>query len=204
MRRFAPGTSVALREIWRGRVWSARPVTVVLDGDDLWMFYLPLGVRWMCPREPGGAAWHRIPHDEWELAERIWEDTHVLSFARPHDAHATLLFFERDWTPRTWYVNLQEPLRQTHLGFDYMDKDLDVLVELDGTWRWKDEDELAEAIAGGLIPAEDEPRLRAEGERAVRRILGREPPFDRDWTTWRPDPTWPMPTLPNGWDRLKP
>jgi hypothetical protein len=44
--------------------------------------------------------------------------------------------------------------------------------------------------------------MRADGERAVRRILDREPPFDRDWTTWRPDPSWPVPILPEGWDRV--
>jgi hypothetical protein len=53
-----------------------------------------------------------------------------------------------------------------------------------------------------VIPAEDEPRLRADGERAVRRVLDRAPPFDRDWTAWRPDPSWPVPVLPEGWDRV--
>ena len=57
-------------------------------------------------------------------------------------------------------------------------------------------------VRRGVIPAEDEPRMRADGERAVRRILDREPPFDLDWTTWRPDPTWPIPVLPDGWDRV--
>jgi len=166
------------------------------------MFYLPIGARWMCARTAGG-EWLRLPTDSWELAERSWDDSHVLSFARRGRAHATLLFFDKDWTPTTWYVNLQEPLRRTKVGFDYMDHDLDVLVALDGSsWSWKDEDELAEAIRRGVIPAEEEPRLRAEGERAVRRILEREPPFDRDWTAWRPDPSWQVPELPEGWERV--
>jgi len=99
-------------------------------------------------------------------------------------------------------VNLQEPLRKTRIGFDTLDHELDVIVEFNGSWRWKDEDELAEAISRGLLPAEDEPRLRSEGERAVRRIVEREPPFDRDWSDWRPDPAWPVPALPEGWDRI--
>ena len=100
-------------------------------------------------------------------------------------------------------MNLEEPLRRTAIGFDTLDHELDVIVELDGSWRWKDEDDLAEVDPPGRDPdAEDEPRLRADGERAVRRILDREPPFDRDWTAWRPDPSWPIPVLPDGWDRV--
>jgi uncharacterized protein len=200
VRRFEPGEPVALREIWKGRIWSARPATVVSDDNPL-MFYLPIGVRWMCPR--AGGEWLRIPRDEWQLVERSWSDTRVLSFARVGEGHATLLFFDRDWTPRTWYVNLQEPLRRTSVGFDHMDQHLDALVAIDrSAWSWKDEDELGEAISGGSLPPEDASRLRSEGERAVRRILDREPPFDQDWSDWRPDPSWPVPTLPEGWDRI--
>jgi len=113
-----------------------------------------------------------------------------------------LLFLRPDGSARSWYVNLEEPLRRTELGFDTLDHELDVIVELDGSWRWKDEDDLAESIRRGVIPAEEEPRLRADGERAVRRIVDREPPFDRDWSAWRPDPAWPLPVLPEGWDRV--
>jgi hypothetical protein len=31
-------------------------------------------------------------------------------------------------------------------------------------------------------------------------VLAGEPPFDRDWKDWRPDPGWPFPQLPEGWD----
>jgi len=27
-------------------------------------------------------------------------------------------------------------------------------------------------------------------------------PFDRDWSTWRPDPAWPLPALPTDWAEL--
>jgi hypothetical protein len=33
-------------------------------------------------------------------------------------------------------------LRRTRLGFDTRDQALDVVVEPDGTWQWKDEDQL--------------------------------------------------------------
>jgi predicted RNA-binding protein associated with RNAse of E/G family len=199
MRRFAPGEAVALREIWRDRIWSARPATVVRDDDELALFLVPSGVRWMCPRTPAG-PWLRLKREVWELDERTW-DTNVLSFADPGEAHAVMLFFDEDWTARSWYVNLQEPLRRSAPGFDYLDQALDVVVSLDrSSWRWKDEDELAEEVRLGVFSEEEAVAFRAEGERAVRRLLDGEPPFDREWSSWRPDPAWPIPELPEGWD----
>ena len=123
----------------------------------------------------------------------------MLSFAWPGVGHAVLLFFDRAWSPTTWYVNVQDPYAPVPGGFDTMDHDLDVLVALDGTSvRWKDEDELLEDVRLGNYTQDEAATFRAEGERGVRRILEREPPLDRDWTTWRPDASWPPPTLPAG------
>ena len=41
-----------------------------------------------------------------------------------------------------WYVNLQKPFRRTARGFETMDLMLDLVVEVDRSWWWKDEDEL--------------------------------------------------------------
>ena len=61
------------------------------------------------------------------------------------------------------------------------DQALDVLVEPDGTWRWKDEDDLAEAQALEIWTADEAAAIRAEGERviAVR-------PWPTGWESWRP------------------
>lgn len=201
MDRFEIGRAVALREVWRDRVWSARPATVVADDGELQMFYVPIGARWMSPRDDDGTML-RARRDRWTLGESTWEDHHVLSFAWPGVGHAVLLFFDREWSPTTWYVNVQEPLRRSPIGFDTMDQDLDVLVATDGSSvRWKDEDELLEDVRLGTYTDEEAASFRSEGERGVRRILDREPPLDSDWTTWRPDPSWPPATLPSDWDR---
>ena len=199
--RWKPGDRIALREIWRGRIWAARPAIVVQDADDGQMFFVAAGMRWMCPRDASG-GWLRLPQDDWTLAEREW-DSNALSFAWAGVAHAVLAFWERDWTHRGWYVNLQEPLRRTEVGFDYMDRELDVVIAPDlSSWSWKDEDELEEAVRRGIYTRAAARRFREEGERAIRRVTHREPPFDQDWTGWRPDPSWPVPELPPGWERI--
>jgi predicted RNA-binding protein associated with RNAse of E/G family len=200
VRRFEPGVTIALRQTWGGRVWAARPATVVEDAPEQTMLFAPIGIRWMAPFHDGKRL--KVPQAEFEIVPQRYDEAHVLSFSWPDTWYAVLLFLRKDWQPWSWYVNLEEPLRRTAIGFDTLDHELDVIVELDGSWRWKDEDDLAESIRRGVIHAEDEPRLRADGERAVRRILDREPPFDRDWTTWRPDPSWQVPILPEGWDRV--
>lgn len=200
MRR-QPGAAVVLRETWRGRIWTARPAIVVRDAEDAQMFFVSAGMRWMCPHAPDGTQL-RLPRNGWTLAERQW-DTNALSFAWPGVAHAILAFWEPDWVFRGWYVNLQEPLRRTAVGFDYMDHALDIVIAPDlSTWSWKDEDELEEAVARGVFSREQASAFRGEGERALARILNREPPFDGNWTAWRPDASWPVPVLPPGWDQL--
>jgi len=199
VRAFEPGEPAALREIWEGRVWSARPVTVVEDAGEQITLFIPAGAHWMAPFRDGQRL--KIQEPEWELVEQPYK-AHVLSFAWPGSSAAVLLFFGSDWSPSHWYVNLEDPLRRSPVGFDTLDHKLDAIVELDGSWSWKDEDELAEIIERGLLDPTDEEGLRAQAEGAVRRIAEREPPFDRDWFGWRPDPGWPEPTLPGGWDRV--
>ena len=101
-----------------------------------------------------------------------------------------------------WYVNLEEPYRRTALGFATMDLVLDVIIEPDRSWRWKDEDELTTFVARGVFNPAVAGRAREEGLRVVRRAENNEPPFDEPWPEWRPDPSWTVPVLPDGWDRL--
>ena len=38
----------------------------------------------------------------------------------------------------------------------------------------------------------------------IEAIERREWPFASEWRDWRPDPAWPIPRLPDGWDVLEP
>lgn len=199
MRRWSPGDAIVLREIWRGEVFEARPAIVVEDRPERTTLLVPGRVR--CGVPVGEDGNHlRLPDRPWRLEERARGPNPVLSFAWPATPYAVLRWHTPDGV-HAWYVNLQDPLRRAAIGFDTTDHALDVIVNADGSSEWKDEDELAQAVANGLFTSADAEHFRADGERAVARILDREPPFDRDWSSWRPDPSWPVPTLPAGWDR---
>ncbi len=196
---FRTGDPVVIRELWRGRVFEARPTIVVEDGPDQVTLFLPGGVRCGRPVDHHGREL-RLPDRPWRLEEHPRGPQPILSFAWPETPYAVLLMAigrER----RVWYVNLQDPLARTPIGFDTVDHALDVVIELDrSSWRWKDEEDLRDAVRAGLFSEAEAVGFRAWGERAVDRVLRGDPPFDRDWSTWRPDPTWEEPELPPGWD----
>jgi hypothetical protein len=126
----------------------------------------------------------------------VWHSYRVLILVRPGDGFAfELLWRADDDTFAAWYVNLQEPLRRTALGFDTDDLVLDIWVEPDGSWEWKDEDELEVAVALGRFTAAQAAEIRSVGERVVA-----ERPWPTGWEEWRPDPSWQLPRLPDGWD----
>lgn len=197
------GDQVLLREVWRGRVWSAKPVTVVQDGPDLVALYMAPGTRWKQPRTLDGGPL-RLPAEDWLLADVEWLGGYALHLATPGAGHSVVGLWQADGTFSHWHVNLQEPLRRTSLGFDYMDQLLDIVVSPDlSEWAWKDEQELNEAQARGLISPARAREIRAEGERVIELIRARRPPFSSGWEHWSPDPAWPIPDLPAGWDIVR-
>lgn len=199
MRRFEPGEVVALRENVRDRIWTAIPAHVVEDTSARRVFHIAPRTIFRSPRGDDG-SWLRLPTREWSLEERAWDPVEILSFAVDGIACGFLLMRDPEGQPVRWYLNLESPLRRSPVGFDYTDHVLDVIVELDGSWRWKDEDELREAVRLGLFTQDEASSFYRDGERAVAMLRDHEPPFDRDWSSWQPDSAWPPPRLPEGWD----
>jgi predicted RNA-binding protein associated with RNAse of E/G family len=197
-----PGEAVAVREIWDGRVWSATPAVVVQDDPSERRFYIPAGtsMKYAVDRDQREL---RLYANRWTLADRTFSRS-MLSFSWPDVPYAVLALWEADGRFAGWYVNLETALGRDGRCYDFVDHCLDVLVPPDGSsWTWKDEDELEEAVRREILTAEQAVALRIDGERAARRLLDRAPPFDRDWSGWRPDPAWPVPTLPEGWNRVE-
>ena len=100
--------------------------------------------------------------------------------------------------PRTGHtVNLEEPHTFGERTISTRDHVLDIWVPFDtGTPQWKDEDELEASIAAGRMTPDEAAAARAEGERVMR-----ERPWPTGWEDFEPDPSWPLPTLFEGWDR---
>jgi hypothetical protein len=181
--------NAVVRDMWSGRVVGAHACRIVEEREDLIALWIPAGAPQRLPADKDGALLRTV-QDEWALVPSAWARSGLM-VARPGAAHSIWIFFD---TPG-WYLNLEEPLRRTRIGFDRLDQKLDVLIEPNGSWRWKDEDELEEAAQLGIV---DAAAVRAEAARVLA-----DPPWPTGWEDWRPDPAWPMPQLPEGWDRVE-
>jgi len=200
---WSSGDQIVMRYLNDRRISFARPVTVVEDTDERVVLYLaartPTKRRVRLdgtpiPRETPYADRFGQP---WRLGDGVWGHSDVVLVSPPRAAHSIWLFFDPARTHRGWYVNLQEPLRRTAVGFDSVDHVLDLWIEPDGKWAWKDEDELQAAVEVGRFTPEEAAAIRAKGERVVC-----EWPIPTGLEAWRPDPAWPIPQLPAGWERF--
>src|SRR5688500_4032149 len=178
MRDWRAGDHVLLREIFRNRIWTVRPLTVAHATDELIALYLAPGTVFKVPAFTHHRELLRRLRDGWSLTDYEWTRGRCLYLLMPHVAHAIhLRCLAPDWRVGGWYVNLQEPIRATAVGDDTMEQILDVVIEPDLSWRWKDEDELDEAIGLGVLTPLQAESVRGEGVRVIRRLEARKPPF---------------------------
>jgi hypothetical protein len=188
-----PGEAIIRREVWRGEPYGAWGGHVVLDEDDLLVLYMPTGspLEFSCDFFGGPHPWGR---------QRRWYGHGVLQLQRPGEMHSVWVFWdgpERELA--AWYVNIQEPFRRTPIGFDTQDLELDIVVERDGTWTVKDDEQLPQWVERGRYTEAQVAAIRAEGARVIAELEAGRRWWSDDWATWEPDPDWPAPTLPEGW-----
>lgn len=184
-----PGEIVVWRERWRGRHYFSAPVRVVEDSLAQLVFHLADGTRYSFPP----ASWPFAAEHPW-AARGEWTGHGLLVRHRPGDAHTVWHIWEGEERGFAgWYVNMQAPLERDGDAFDTQDHELDIRVAPDGTWRWKDEQELQDWVRRGRFTREEVEAIRTEGERVLA-----EWPFPTGWEEWVPDPSWPVPSLRDG------
>ncbi len=84
-----------------------------------------------------------------------------------------------------------------------MDHALDVVISPDmSEWKWKDEDEFAEAQKVGFYSREKAREIWAEGEKAVRLVTSERRSLYEEWKKWQVNPQWEIPQLSALWDRM--
>jgi len=204
---FEPGQPVVLR--YRRNVPGEViiPVRIVEDGPSHLAFYTAPGTPYKgqatvdgqrLSREMDFVARERLDKG---FADDTWRGNHTLQLIRPGEPRATwLLWSENDWTLRAYYVNLQAPIQRTAIGFDTADYLLDLDITPGLEWTWKDQAEVEDARAHGIVAPDILDRMEAEGERAIHDIEARTWPFNAGYESWRPDPEWDIPSLPDSWD----
>jgi uncharacterized protein DUF402 len=194
-----------LSRVWTGHVAAD-------DEHGLWLWFAT-GSTYRDIGAADGRAFRDVPFGEWgatpkKLIEKVWQGDALM--LHPHQGdYSVWFFFSPTGQFRSWYVNLEEPGARWDdgeaAGIDTIDYDLDIVVESDRRWHWKDADEFAYHLAYPDVYWVDDPApVRAEGERVIDLVEAGAFPFDGLRTDFRPDPQWTIPTrLPVGWDRRR-
>jgi len=210
--RFEPGRLVVHRNMRQQRFGWVRPARVVSDDERGLLIWIERGTPTVTEVADDGRGMRAMSFSEWiTCAHRPqigrWNGPGVLKFLPTGGAHSVWWFRDDAGRFTNWYVNLEEPgVRWDDgdlAGVDILDQDLDVVVQPDLSWEWKDEDEFTERLAfPGHYWVADEAAVRAEGERVIKLAEAGDFPFDGTWCDFLPDPSWTPPTaLPAGWDR---
>jgi hypothetical protein len=193
------------RNVFRGKVRSAWPGRVVHDtGTEL---------AWVCwpgtelTSEASYAEAIRtgdhserdelseLVSGEWSLGTSVLADLTILGFQLP-DVWFSVLLFWAHGDFRSWYVNFEQPYVRTPIGFDTCDHVIDLVCSPDGTYRWKDEDQYAQGRKLNVISDAQHVEIERAKEHALTMFAQRTGPFEEHWRSWRPDPDWALPVLP--------
>jgi Protein of unknown function (DUF402) len=187
------GDVVLKRSIYRGNVRWMFPHHFVGEWDGRLAIYCGPGNQGKAMRRGPDGYLKRWMTDAPPFPTE-WEQTHVLRFERPGARNSVEIYWTTGWEQMSWYVNLQTPVVVNGRCIDTTDQALDVLAFPDGTWRWKDEDELAEAVSLGIWSEAEAEEIRQEGERVLA-----QPPWPTGWENWRPPLEWTPLGLPRDW-----
>lgn len=185
------------------KVFWAFPTIVVKDEPDLIALYMPAGVL-------GRNVTHKpAPEElfslnELRVVEYTWQRTDVLMLIVPGEAFSTYLMWETGTKNlECLYVNLQDPIKRTPIGFDTMDHMLDIVIHPDmSEWEWKDQDEFSAAQEAGFYSDEMVKKIYTEGEKAVRLITSERRSLYQEWKKWQANPEWELPKLSPLWDEV--
>ena len=137
-----------------------------------------------------------------QLEERVSGDYHVLTLTPPNSWRSIWLFWTVEWKFERWYVNLQAPIHRMSRCILVRDYALDIAVNPDMSWSWKDGDEFEELIGRGFFTERQVSSIQAEADRIVQVIENKGSPFSDGWEKWRPDTNWPVPEVPEDWHIL--
>lgn len=193
-----PGEPIVRREVLNdGRPWLGAMVYVVEDSDDQLVTYLPGGTEFgfLDGQFPTRSGQH-----PWNHGSRSWEGHGTLMVQRPGEDHAVWHFWDDpNRSFQCWYVNLQEAFRRTAIGYDTQDLELDIVVALDGSWAFKDQELLAEHVERGRYRAEQVDEVLTLGHELSAKLEAGKHWWDDAWSRWRPETSWSPIPLPPGW-----
>jgi Protein of unknown function (DUF402) len=162
----------------------AFPHYVVIDRADLVALYIPVGSTGLA------TASREQFWGEADPAPFEWHSHDVLRLTPVGAWHSVDLFFTPGSGFAGWYVNFQAPLERIPSGFVTCDLELDIWVEPDRAWSWKDRVEFEQSVDLGRITSREAAAIESDARRVIARCEAADAPFGDEWIGWRPDAGW--------------
>jgi len=202
------GDVIVWRGIYRNQVWHAQPVIVVEDTPEEMCVTLLPGTECVAPegyldgKDSAKRRWS-FKEKDWKLENYAWRTNRLLILLEPDTYYSTMFFWRADSNDfLLYYINFQLPFQRSHCGIDTLDLDLDLIINPDFSFRWKDEDDYQKAIDHEVIMPEWTQAIEIAKNEIFNKLEKRQYPYDGSWLNWMPDPNWLPPKLPENWDKI--
>ncbi len=200
MKLWNPGDTAAIRGMINGKLWLAQSVKVVQDTPSETVLLLAPGAecaypsgywRWKRHDFSQGTRWDDALSMAWTLRRFAWHTKRLLILMEPEKIYATYIMWD-DATDAFlgYYINFQTPFERSPAGFDTLDLELDIEIDPQFTWAWKDAQLYSEGIRLGCIAQTDADSIECAKPGIFEMIANRTYPLDGSWVNWRPDPAW--------------
>jgi protein associated with RNAse G/E len=202
------GDVIVWRGIYRNRVWHAQPVIVVKDTPEEIAVTLLPGTDCVAPegyldgKDSNKRRWS-FKDKDWGSQNYLWRTNRLLILLEPQKYYSTMYFWQEDNNEfLCYYINFQLPFQRSHYGIDTLDLDLDIIINPDFTWHWKDVEDYQKAIDNGVIFPEWTREIDTAKQEIFGKLEKRQYPYDGSWLNWMPNPAWSPPKLPENWDKI--
>jgi len=203
------GEDIVLRCIFNRRVSYAQSVTVIQDTEEeTALLLLPEAqcaategyFTWRTGDNSLGSRWDEARKGNWNLREFSWATNRFLFLLWPNKFYSIYLIWNQQSDELVcYYVNFQTPLRRSRTGFDIFDLELDIVVNPDFTWKWKDMEDYQDGILAGCIQPEWVKGIEEAQAEVFSMLEKRAYPFDGSWLDWKPSALHAPAQLPLGW-----
>ncbi|MCI0610546.1 MAG: DUF402 domain-containing protein [Anaerolineae bacterium] len=150
-----------------------------------------------------GRRWWDFKNQPWKLKTYIWRTNRLLLILEPEKYYSTMYFWNHESNEfLCYYINFQLPFKRSDCGIDTLDLDLDLLINPDFSFEWKDVDDYQKAIDNEVIFPDWAHGIDSAKQEIFSRLEKCSYPYDGFWLDWMPDPNWLPPKLPENWDKI--
>jgi protein associated with RNAse G/E len=202
------GDVVSWRGIYRERIWHSQTVIVVRDTPEEIALTLLPGAECIAPegylqgKNSEKRRWN-FKEKDWQVERYSWRTNRLLLLMEPKKYYSTIWFWNQVGNEfLCYYMNFQLPFQRRHCGIDTLDLDLDLIINPDFSYEWKDVDDYQKAIESEIIFPEWIQGIEEAKQEIFDRLGKRQYPFDGAWMNWKPNPNWSPPKLPENWDQV--